>query len=305
MTPEALRRRMAHGNIYPAEKVDASLANYFRAGQPRRAARARADVGRRPGRRGARGVPRDARHRRPVGDAGTGRRRDHRRAGRRRRDPPRGAHGGARARRAHRRARPVRRRAARTAGRARSRRNDGCSTSSAASTASSRAPTRPRRSCSSPHAENATQIVLGASRQSRWTHLIRGSVITNVIRASGDIDVHVISAPADERRAPRPAIVRGVGDGRRGVAAPTSAGLGARASRARRCSRSSSRSSATPSRCRATCSFLLCSWWSSPRSAASSRRSCPRSRASCSPTGSSRRPSTSSRSPRARTSSRW
>ena len=26
MTPEALRRRMAHGNIYPAEKVDAALA---------------------------------------------------------------------------------------------------------------------------------------------------------------------------------------------------------------------------------------------------------------------------------------
>ena len=32
MTPEALRRRMAHGNIYPPEKVDASLANYFREG---------------------------------------------------------------------------------------------------------------------------------------------------------------------------------------------------------------------------------------------------------------------------------
>jgi two-component system sensor histidine kinase KdpD len=31
-TPEALRRRMAHGNIYPAEKVDAALNNYFRAG---------------------------------------------------------------------------------------------------------------------------------------------------------------------------------------------------------------------------------------------------------------------------------
>jgi len=29
MSPEALRRRMAHGNIYPAEKVDASLGNYF------------------------------------------------------------------------------------------------------------------------------------------------------------------------------------------------------------------------------------------------------------------------------------
>ena len=32
MTPEALRRRMAHGNIYPPEKVDAALANYFRPG---------------------------------------------------------------------------------------------------------------------------------------------------------------------------------------------------------------------------------------------------------------------------------
>ena len=32
MTPEAIRRRMAHGNIYPAERVDASLANYFRPG---------------------------------------------------------------------------------------------------------------------------------------------------------------------------------------------------------------------------------------------------------------------------------
>ena len=32
MTPEALRRRMAHGNIYPAERIDAALGNYFRAG---------------------------------------------------------------------------------------------------------------------------------------------------------------------------------------------------------------------------------------------------------------------------------
>ena len=32
MTPEALRRRMAHGNIYPPDKVDAALANYFRLG---------------------------------------------------------------------------------------------------------------------------------------------------------------------------------------------------------------------------------------------------------------------------------
>jgi two-component system, OmpR family, sensor histidine kinase KdpD len=32
MAPEALRRRMAHGNVYQAEKIDAALANYFRIG---------------------------------------------------------------------------------------------------------------------------------------------------------------------------------------------------------------------------------------------------------------------------------
>jgi two-component system, OmpR family, sensor histidine kinase KdpD len=32
MTPEALRRRMAHGNIYPAAAIDTALANYFRPG---------------------------------------------------------------------------------------------------------------------------------------------------------------------------------------------------------------------------------------------------------------------------------
>ena len=37
MTPEALRRRMAHGNIYPPEKVDAALGELL----PRRATSAR------------------------------------------------------------------------------------------------------------------------------------------------------------------------------------------------------------------------------------------------------------------------
>jgi two-component system, OmpR family, sensor histidine kinase KdpD len=32
MSPEALRRRMAHGNVYPPERVDAALARYFRVG---------------------------------------------------------------------------------------------------------------------------------------------------------------------------------------------------------------------------------------------------------------------------------
>ncbi|MEV0323869.1 sensor histidine kinase KdpD [Streptomyces sp. NPDC050658] len=32
MSPEALRRRMAHGNIYKPDRIDASLSNYFRPG---------------------------------------------------------------------------------------------------------------------------------------------------------------------------------------------------------------------------------------------------------------------------------
>ncbi|MEV0593459.1 DUF4118 domain-containing protein [Nonomuraea cavernae] len=32
MSPEALRRRMSHGNVYGPEKLDAALANYFRVG---------------------------------------------------------------------------------------------------------------------------------------------------------------------------------------------------------------------------------------------------------------------------------
>nr|WP_233158094.1 DUF4118 domain-containing protein [Actinokineospora bangkokensis] len=32
LTPQALRRRLAHGNVYAADKVDAALGNYFRVG---------------------------------------------------------------------------------------------------------------------------------------------------------------------------------------------------------------------------------------------------------------------------------
>jgi two-component system sensor histidine kinase KdpD len=32
MAPEALRRRLAHGNVYPSERIDAALGNYFRTG---------------------------------------------------------------------------------------------------------------------------------------------------------------------------------------------------------------------------------------------------------------------------------
>ena len=32
IAPEALRRRLAHGNVYPPERIDAALSNYFRTG---------------------------------------------------------------------------------------------------------------------------------------------------------------------------------------------------------------------------------------------------------------------------------
>jgi two-component system sensor histidine kinase KdpD len=54
---------------------------------------------------------------------------------------------------------------------------------------------------SAARAENATQIVLGASRRSRWAEITRGSVINRVVRLSGAIDVHVIS-----QEAPAPAM---------------------------------------------------------------------------------------------------
>jgi two-component system, OmpR family, sensor histidine kinase KdpD len=49
-------------------------------------------------------------------------------------------------------------------------------------------------------AENATQIVLGATGRSRWRELANGSVINRVVRLSGPIDVHVISRPVGHDR---------------------------------------------------------------------------------------------------------
>ena len=83
MSPEALRRRMAHGNIYKPERIDASLTNYFRPGNLAAlrelallwvADRVDEALGR---------VPRTARDHRALGNTGTRPRRDHRRAGNR------------------------------------------------------------------------------------------------------------------------------------------------------------------------------------------------------------------------------
>ena len=117
-TPEALRRRMAHGNIYPAERIDAALGNYFREGNlsalrelallwvADRVDEALTDY------RIRHGIDR------PVGDARAGRRRAHRRARRRPSGAPRRPDGDARKGRADRRPHPKRRRQARAIGRA-------------------------------------------------------------------------------------------------------------------------------------------------------------------------------------------
>jgi two-component system sensor histidine kinase KdpD len=52
-------------------------------------------------------------------------------------------------------------------------------------------------------AENATQLVLGASRRSRLAELTRGSIINRAVRLSGAIDVLVISPDHDDDAAER------------------------------------------------------------------------------------------------------
>jgi len=75
--------------------------------------------------------------------------------------------------------------------------------------------------------ENATQIVLGASRRSRFDEIMRGSPLLGVIRKAGSVDVHVIShesakSPTTSRRR------RGVAtiSGRRTAAALLTAAVG-------------------------------------------------------------------------------
>jgi two-component system sensor histidine kinase KdpD len=54
-------------------------------------------------------------------------------------------------------------------------------------------------------AANATQLIMGSSQRSRWAELTRGSVINRVVRLSGPIDVHVISHErAENERTPAP-----------------------------------------------------------------------------------------------------
>jgi two-component system sensor histidine kinase KdpD len=193
MTPEALRRRMAHGNIYAPDEVDAALANFFRPGnlgalrelallwmaekvdESLHDYRARHDIERQW----------ETRERVAVALTGA---------------PGSGN---------------VIRRAARMANRLRGEligihvvATDGLSVRAGPELAEQLALLKElggryvevvgddvaQALVEAARAENATQILLGASRRSRWTELTRGSVVNAVVRAAAPgVDVHVIA----------------------------------------------------------------------------------------------------------------
>src|SRR5262249_27681595 len=47
-------------------------------------------------------------------------------------------------------------------------------------------------------ANNITQIVIGKSDRPRWVEMIHGSVVHDLVRKTGQISVHVVSAETDE-----------------------------------------------------------------------------------------------------------
>jgi two-component system sensor histidine kinase KdpD len=193
MSPEALRRRMAHGNVYGADKVDAALANYFRVGNLSAlreiallwlADRVDEALERY---RAAQGIrdPWPTRERVVVAlTGGTG-------------------------------SETLLRRGARIATRAAGGDLIACHVRSAEGLAPAdpAAITRLRRLARDLGAEfhdvagndvaeaildhargvNATQIVVGVSRRSRWQQLLRPGVASAVADGSGDIDVHLVS----------------------------------------------------------------------------------------------------------------
>ncbi|MEH2610990.1 sensor histidine kinase KdpD [Bradyrhizobium sp. AZCC 1693] len=54
------------------------------------------------------------------------------------------------------------------------------------------------------HANNITQIIIGKSNRSWWFELMRGSVVHDLVRRSGNISVHVIAG--DEQGVAKPAV---------------------------------------------------------------------------------------------------
>ena len=204
MSAEALRRRMAHGNVYPPEKVNAALGNYFREGNlaalrelalmwvADRVDEALHDYRQRHGI----AMPWETRERVIVALDGR----------------PTGEH--------------LIRRGARMAARSKGellavhvRSADGLTRPSPDLLEHQRALVAElggryleitggdvaETLTKFARAENATQLILGAPQKSHWKELIHGSIINRVVRLAGPIDVHVISSDADAHEVlPRP-----------------------------------------------------------------------------------------------------
>ena len=197
MSPEAIRRRMAHGNIYPPERIDAALANYFRPGNLSAlrelallwlADRVEESL---HGYLDDHGISEswETRERVVVGITGV-------------------AGGDA-----------LIRRASRMAGRVGGEligvhvaSDDGRTLDDAESLAEQRrlvielggtvhdivGHDTAESLAAFARREKATQLVLGATRRSRWHELVHGSFIARVTRLADDMDVHVIAHQAQE-----------------------------------------------------------------------------------------------------------
>jgi two-component system sensor histidine kinase KdpD len=193
MSPDALRRRMAHGNVYPPEKVDTALAHYFRIGNLSAlrelallwmADRVDDELQRYRERHGI-SETWETKERVVVAMSGA----------------------------------PDGERLLRRGARMASRLNSELVGVYVRSTGgfSHREPQKLEEHCqmlgelggryaevtgvdvaaalvSFARAENATQLILGASGRSRWAQMTSGSVVNRILREAGDIDVHVISA---------------------------------------------------------------------------------------------------------------
>ncbi|MEP6559475.1 MAG: DUF4118 domain-containing protein [Nakamurella sp.] len=193
MTPQALRRRMAHGHIYPADRIDTALGNFFREGNLTAlrelallwvADRVEEGLDRYRAAHGIRGTW-AARDRVVVALTGG----------------PEGPQ--------------LLRRGARIAGRVAGRsliaihvvRSDGSADSSAVEIAKQRLLVEnlggslqlvvgddiAATVLEFARTVNATQIVVGASRHGRFAQLVRPSTSNAIVRGSGDIDVYVVT----------------------------------------------------------------------------------------------------------------
>ncbi|GAA0326248.1 DUF4118 domain-containing protein [Actinoallomurus spadix] len=192
MAPESLRRRLAHGNVYAAERVDAAMAGYFRVGNLTAlrelallwlADRVDDALARY---RDEKGITETWEARERIVVALTG-----------------GPEGDALIRRAA--------RVAARAGRAdliavHVARAEGLAGGSPAALARQRALVEglggsyhqvtggdvPKALIDFARAANATQIVLGSSRRSGWQYVFGPGVGATVARASGEVDVHIV-----------------------------------------------------------------------------------------------------------------